>query len=83
MAEFIKASLNPAEVVSLDINEEEKTVLCIAENIVAFFQYDGAESGMRGMSGDLYYNANDEALYLKTLLPQLCDFLYAVADGRI
>lgn len=47
----------------LDINEEEKTVLCIAENVVAFFPYDGAESGMRGMSGDLYYNASEEASY--------------------
>lgn len=47
----------------LDINEDENTVFCIAENVVAFFPYDGAESGMRGLSGDLYYNASEEGSY--------------------
>ena len=40
----------------LDVNEEEETVLCIAENVVAFFPYDGAESGMRAQDGDEYFN---------------------------
>ena len=40
----------------LDVNEEEETVLCIAENVVAFFPYDGAESGMRAQDGDDYFN---------------------------
>lgn len=40
----------------LDVSEEEETVLCIAENVVAFFPYDGAESGMRAQDGDIYFN---------------------------
>lgn len=40
----------------LDVNEEEETVLCIAENVVAFFPYDGAESGMRAQDGDVYFD---------------------------
>ena len=40
----------------LDVDEEEETVLCIAENVVAFFPYDGAESGMRAQDGDEYFN---------------------------
>lgn len=40
----------------LRVDEKEKTVLCITDNIVAFFPYDGAESGMRGQDGDVYFN---------------------------
>lgn len=54
----------------LDIDEEEKTVLCIAENVVAFFPYDGAESGMRGSSGDLYYNESEAQNYTDEQLVQ-------------
>ena len=54
----------------LDIDENEKTVLCIAENVVAFFPYDGAESGMRGSSGDLYYNESEAQNYTDEQLVQ-------------
>lgn len=54
----------------LDIDEEEKTVLCIAENVVAFFPYDGAESGMRGSYGDLYYNESEAQNYTDEQLVQ-------------
>lgn len=40
----------------LQVDEKEKTVLCIADNIVAFFPYDGAESGTRSQDGDTYFN---------------------------
>lgn len=40
----------------LQVDEKEKTVLCIADNIVAFFPYDGAESGTRSQDGDIYFN---------------------------
>ena len=38
------------------VYQHEETVLCIAENVVAFFPYDGAESGMRAQDGDVYFN---------------------------
>ncbi len=38
------------------VDDERKTALCIADNIVAFFPYDGAESGMRAQNGELYYS---------------------------
>ena len=40
----------------LQVDEKEKTALCIADNIVAFFPYDGAESGTRSQDGDIYFN---------------------------
>lgn len=40
----------------LQVDEKEKTALCIADNIVAFFPYDGAESGMRAQDRDTYFN---------------------------
>ena len=55
----------------LDVNEEEKTVLCITQNIVAFFPYDGAESGKRGQSGEIYFNENHLDKYSDE---QLVDF---------
>lgn len=54
----------------LEVDKEEKTVLCIAENIVAFFPYDGAESGMRGSCGDLYYQESEMEAYTDEQLAQ-------------
>lgn len=42
----------------INADDEDETVLCIAENIVAFFPYDGAESGMRAKDGDIYFNGD-------------------------
>ena len=47
----------------LDVNEEDQTVLCIAKNVVAFFPYDGAESGKRGSFGDVYYSESEKKHY--------------------
>lgn len=40
----------------IHVDEDSKTALCIADAIVAFFPYDGAESGMRAQDGEEYYN---------------------------
>ena len=40
----------------INVDDENETVLCIADNIVAFFPYDGAESGTRAQDGEVYYN---------------------------
>lgn len=42
----------------INADDEDETVLCIAENIVAFFPYDGAESGMRAKDGEIYFNGD-------------------------
>lgn len=47
----------------LNVDEEAETVLCIAENVVAFFPYDGAESGMRAQDGDTYFNEENLSEY--------------------
>ena len=38
------------------VDEDSKTALCMTDTIVAFFPYDGAESGMRAQDGEEYYN---------------------------
>ena len=38
------------------VDENNKTALCMADNIVAFFPYDGAESGTRSKDGEEYFN---------------------------
>ena len=40
----------------IHVDENSKTALCMADNIVAFFPYDGAESGIRSQDGDEYFN---------------------------
>lgn len=45
------------------VDKEEKTALCLLEEIVAFFPYDGAESGIRGQCGDIYYNESKISEY--------------------
>lgn len=45
------------------VDKEEKTALCLLEEIAAFFPYDGAESGMRGQCGDIYYNESKISEY--------------------
>lgn len=47
----------------LQVDTETNTVLCIAENIVAFQPYDVAESGNRGKIGELYFNENSCSEY--------------------
>lgn len=54
----------------LDIDENENTVLCITEKVVAFFPYDGSESGMRGSCGNLYYNESKLETYTDKQLTQ-------------
>lgn len=54
----------------LEVDEKEETVLCIAENVVAFFPYDGAESGMRAQNGDAYFNGDKLAEYTDEQLIQ-------------
>lgn len=54
----------------LDVDEKEKTVLCIAENVVAFFPYDGAESGMRAQNGEEYFNQSNLEEYTDEQLKQ-------------
>lgn len=40
----------------IHVDENSKTALCMTDAIVAFFPYDGAESGMRAQDGDEYYS---------------------------
>ncbi|MBQ8038677.1 MAG: toll/interleukin-1 receptor domain-containing protein [Lachnospiraceae bacterium] len=40
----------------IHVDDESETALCIADNLVAFFPYDGAESGMRAQDGEEYYS---------------------------
>ncbi len=47
----------------INVDDENKTVLCIADNIVAFFPYDGAESGMRAQDGEVYYSESKSDEY--------------------
>lgn len=47
----------------INVDDESKTALCIADNIVAFFPYDGAESGIRSQDGEIYYNESKLAEY--------------------
>lgn len=47
----------------LQTDSETNTVLCIAENIVAFQPYDVAESGSRGQNGDIYFNEDSCSEY--------------------
>lgn len=54
----------------LNVDEETETVLCIAENVVAFFPYDGAESGMRAQDGDTYFNEENILEYTDEQLRQ-------------
>ncbi len=43
----------------LEVDEDAGNALCIAENIVAFQSYDGAESGWRGKIDELYYHEDE------------------------
>lgn len=54
----------------LNVDEENETALCIADNIVAFFPYDGAESGTRGKSGEIYFNEDDLKKYTNEQLEE-------------
>ena len=42
--------------VIIHTDKNNQTALCMADNIVAFFPYDGAESGMRSQDGEEYFN---------------------------
>ena len=52
------------------LNVDEENVLCIADKIVAFFPYDGAESGMRSKAGDVYFNQEKADEYTDEQLRQ-------------
>ncbi len=54
----------------LEVDDKEETAICICENIVAFFPYDGAESGIRGKSGELYYTEENLDNYTEEQLRQ-------------
>ena len=43
----------------LEVDEDAGNAICIAENIVAFQPYDGAESGWRGKIDELYYHEDE------------------------
>lgn len=47
----------------IHIDEDRKTALCMTDAIVAFFPYDGAESGMRAQDGEEYYNESKLSEY--------------------
>lgn len=63
-------SLETLDWIVLNVDEETETVLCIAENVVAFFPYDGAESGMRAQDGDTYFNEDKLTEYTDEQLTQ-------------
>ena len=64
------AGAEPLDWIVLDVNEETDTALCIAEKIVAFQPYDGAESGWRGRIGDLFCYESDLEEYSDEQLVQ-------------
>ena len=47
----------------IHVDEDRKTALCMTDAIVAFFPYDGAESGMRAQDGEEYYNESKLSEY--------------------
>ena len=47
----------------IHIDEDRKTAICMTDAIVAFFPYDGAESGMRAQDGEEYYNESKLSEY--------------------
>lgn len=54
----------------LRVDEENEAALCTTEDIVAFFPYDGAESGTRGKAGEIYFIEEDLAEYTDEQLKQ-------------
>lgn len=40
----------------IHVDEDSKTALCMTDSIVAFFPYDGAESGLRAQDGEEYFS---------------------------
>ena len=47
----------------IHIDEDRKNALCMTDAIVAFFPYDGAESGMRAQDGDVYFSQEKVSEY--------------------
>ena len=52
----------------IHVDEDSKTALCMTDAIVAFFPYDGAESGIRAQDGDIYFNQEQVLEYTKEQL---------------
>ena len=63
-------SLEPITWMVLSVDEEADTALCITEDIIAFGPYDGAESGMRGKAGEIYYQEDNLSEYTQEQLMQ-------------